>query len=144
MRHAELCKRLAAESSKHPHLWRQLRLALRLDHHLGAHFEIPTTFPAIPRGSMYNQVDEAVFGHQAAALVVAARLEHLEEARLEEDLARKREGLARGPMSARQKYNSDALLATGRYSSDVLLTSTDVTSASCMRMLTSFDLCIDR
>ena len=69
MRHAELCKRLAAESSKHPHLWRQLRLALRLDHHLGAHFEIPTTFPAIPRGSMYNQVDDAVFGHQAAALV---------------------------------------------------------------------------
>ena len=39
-------------------------------------------------------------------------------------------------MSAKQKYKSDALLATGLYSSDVLLTSTAVTSASCMRMLT--------
>ena len=32
------------------------------------------------------------------------------------------------------------LLATGRYSSDVLLTSLPVTSASCILMLTSFDL----
>ena len=46
-------------------------------------------------------------------------------------------------MSARQKYSSDARFATGLYSSDVLFTSIDVTSASCMRMLTSFDLCID-
>mmetsp|Transcript_16574 Transcript_16574/g.47271 ORF Transcript_16574/g.47271 Transcript_16574/m.47271 type:complete len:217 (+) Transcript_16574:2236-2886(+) len=43
-------------------------------------------------------------------------------------------------MSARQKYNRLARLATGRYSSDVLLTSTAVTSASCMRMFTSFDV----
>ena len=47
-------------------------------------------------------------------------------------------------MSARQKYSSDARFATGLYSSDVLLTSTEVTSASCILMLTSFDLCIDR
>ena len=43
-------------------------------------------------------------------------------------------------ISAKQKYKSEALLATGLYSSLVLFTSSDVTSASCMRMLTSFEV----
>ena len=43
-------------------------------------------------------------------------------------------------MSAKQKYNNEALFATGRYSSDVLFTSTAVTSASCILIFTSFDV----